>query len=417
MPLQRKKLDALDLRVGMKVVELDRPWLETPFLFQGFEIRSDADIAEIQRYCRYVYVVVAEPDTAPARHAATHTAPRHKTIEMEQTLLKINNRPGASTWTDRVHFEDELPRAREIYRETSTLARDLMNDAHIGHSLDIPGAKKVVTDMVESVLRNPDALACFAQLKHKEHYTAEHSLRVSILALTFGRHLGFDREQLELLGIGALLHDIGKTRVPDAILSKPGPLTDLEKQTMRQHVPWGVEILEQAPGIPTAAVEVVRHHHERYSGGGYAAGLKGDAIGTFGLIGGIVDCYDAISSDRHYRAGLSAHETLKHMYEWRENWFHPQLVEQFIQCMGIYPIGSVVELNTGEVGVVVALNRARRLKPQVALVLDAGRVQYATASFVDLAASRTADGRAREIEHVVAPGAYRIDPAQYLPVH
>jgi putative nucleotidyltransferase with HDIG domain len=424
MPLQRRKIAVSDLQVGMQVVELDRPWLETPFLFQGFEVRTQADIDALARYCRDVFVVTAEPDAVPTRRAAPRTAAvparaasaARGNIELEQRLLKINNRPGTPAYADLATLEQEMPQARRLYRETLVLAHEVMEDTRMRHGINAPGAKKAVRKMVESVIRNPDALACFIHIREKEEYTAQHSLRVSILAMIFGRHLGFDREQLECLGIGGLLHDVGKTRVPTEILVKPGPLTEPEKTIVRQHVPWGVEILENTPGIPHTAIEVTRNHHERYGGVGYAQGLKGDQIGTFGLIGGIVDCYDAISSDRFYRLGLSPHDALKRMYEWRERSFHPHLVEQFIQCMGIYPIGSVVELNTGEIGVVVAMNRERRLRPRVALVLDANHRPYASASLVDLVQSKAADGRAREIEHVVPPSTYHINPTQYLPI-
>lgn len=429
MPLQRRKVPVSDLRVGMQVVELDRPWLETPFLFQGFEIRSHADIATLARYCRYVYIVTTEPDAAPTHHTSTVTtsvpataatraapSPTRENFELEQHMLKINNRPGTPAYADETTLEQEIPVAHELYRETLALAQEALKEAHVRQSVNAPSVRKVIHEMTESVIRNPDALACFIHIRDKEEYTAQHSLRVSILAMIFGRHLGFDREQLETLGIGGLLHDVGKIRVPTEILVKPGPLTEQEKAIVRQHVPWGVEILENSPGIPRAAIEIARNHHERYGGVGYVQGLKGDEIGTFGLIGGIVDCYDAISSDRFYRLGLSPHDALKRMYEWRERSFHPQLVEQFIQCMGIYPIGSVVELNTGEIGVVVAMNRERRLRPRVALVLDAHRQPYATTALVDLVQSKAADGRAREIEHVVPPGTYQINPVHYFPI-
>jgi putative nucleotidyltransferase with HDIG domain len=270
--------------------------------------------------------------------------------------------------------------------------------------------------MVESIIRNPDALTCFAQLKKKDEYTAQHSMRVCILALSLGRHLGLEKQELNTLGLGALLHDLGKMKVPNEILNKPGPLNDYEYALMKSHVPRGVEILDNTSGIPRAAIEVARCHHERYSGSGYIHGLKGDQIGLFGMIGGIVDCYDAISSDRAYHTGMSAHAALKKMYEWRNRDFHPGLVEQFIQCMGIYPIGSVVELNTGEVCVVVTMNRMRRLKPRVALVLQSDYYPVPGATTVDLMNYNTGDGRACEIERVLESGAYGINPVQYLPV-
>lgn len=421
----RKKIDVQYLELGMYVTELDRPWLGTPFLFQGFEIRSQAELHELKRLCKWVYVDT--PDNvagSPARRPVAAPSPRRQPTmqtEAEQRVarefLKIINQPRAQpVYSDRCEIEQEVPAAREHVAVARTLIYQILDDVRTGKNLDSITAKRIVGELAESVIRNPDALTCFIQLKNKDEYTAQHSLRVCILALAFGRHLGLDRETLELLGTGALLHDIGKMKVPNEILNKPAALTDHEFSLMKSHVPRGVEILERSPGISRPAVEVARCHHERYSGGGYIAGLTGDAIGFFGMIGGIVDCYDAITSDRSYRAGMSAHAALKQMYEWRGRDFHPGLVEQFIQCMGIYPIGSVVELNSGEIGVVVTMNRVRRLKPRVTLVLNANCAPYSTPVTVDLMNHKTVDGRTCEIDRVLEPGVYGIDPVLYLPV-
>jgi putative nucleotidyltransferase with HDIG domain len=410
----------------MYVAELDRPWLGTPFLFQGFEIRSPAEIDELKRFCKWVYVET--PDTLagspPPRVAAPPASPRRQPgiqTEAEQRVahdfLKIINQPRpAPVYTDKVALEQEIPTAREHHAVARMLIYQILDDVRSGKNIDSISAKRVVGELADSVVRNPDALTCFIQLKKKDEYTAMHSMRVCILALAFGRHLGLDRETLEMLGMGALLHDIGKIKVPADILNKPGGLDEYEFALMKSHVPRGVELLEQMHGIPRPAIDVARYHHERYSGTGYIAGLTGDQIGFFGMIGGIVDCYDAITSDRAYRPGMSAHTSLKQMYEWRGRDFHPGLVEQFIQCMGIYPIGSVVELSTGEIAVVVTMNRVRRLKPRVTLVLNANCAPYSTPITVDLMSHKTSDGRPCEIDRVLEPGVYGIDPVLYLPV-
>lgn len=408
----------------MYVAELDRPWLGTPFLFQGFEIRSQEEIAELRRYCQWVYVNI--PDTVnytptPRPVAKSIPTPPAAPTEAEQRIardiLKIINQPRTEpVYHDQTTLEQEIHEIREQHVQARTMIFQVLEDARLGKSIDVAAAKRVVGELAESVIRNPDALTCFSQLKKKDEYTALHSLRVCVLALAFGRHLGLDRDGLQILGIGALLHDIGKMAVPNEILNKPGVLTDQEFQVMRSHVPRGVEILEKTSGIPRTAIEVARCHHERYSGGGYIQGLKGEQIGFFGMIGGIVDCYDAITSDRAYHDGMSAHAALKKMYEWRGRDFHPRLVEQFIQCMGIYPIGSVVELSTGEIAVVVTMNRVRRLKPRVTVVLNANYAPYPVPVTIDLMQHKTADGRPCEIERVLEPGIYGINPTLYLPL-
>jgi putative nucleotidyltransferase with HDIG domain len=417
----KKKLDVQQLKIGMFVCELDRPWRETPFLFQGFEIRDEEEIRELQNYCQHVCIDVPETYTVPrprtpAEIAIAKEAQHHKEVE-RKLLANITTHPVLRpVYHDQKKLAEEIETARELHHETKNLVYTILEDVRLGKSLNSVSAKKIVGEITESIIRNPDALTCFTQLKKKDEYTAQHSMRVCILALSFGRHLGLERQELNLLGLGALLHDIGKMKVPNEILNKPGPLNDYEYALMKSHVPRGVEILDKTSGVPRAAIEVARCHHERYSGSGYINGLKGDHIGLFGMIGGIVDCYDAITSDRSYHLGMSAHAALKKMYEWRKQDFHPGLMEQFIQCMGIYPIGSVVELNTGEIGVVTTMNRMRRLKPQVALVLQADYFPVPGAATVDLMDYKTSDGRPCEIERVLEPGAYGINPVQHLPV-
>ena len=417
----KKKLDVQQLKIGMFVCELDRPWRETPFLFQGFEIRDEEEIRELQNYCQHVCIDLPETYSAPrprtpAEIAIAKEAQHHKEVE-RKLLVSIATHPVLRPiYHDQKKLAEEIETARELHHETKNLVYTILEDVRLGKSLNSVSAKKIVGEITESIIRNPDALTCFTQLKKKDEYTAQHSMRVCILALSFGRHLGLERQELNLLGLGALLHDIGKMKVPNEILNKPGPLNDYEYALMKSHVPRGVEILDKTSGVPRAAIEVARCHHERYSGSGYINGLKGDHIGLFGMIGGIVDCYDAITSDRSYHLGMSAHAALKKMYEWRKQDFHPGLMEQFIQCMGIYPIGSVVELNTGEIGVVTTMNRMRRLKPQVALVLQADYFPVPGAATVDLMDYKTSDGRPCEIERVLEPGAYGINPVQHLPV-
>jgi HD-GYP domain-containing protein (c-di-GMP phosphodiesterase class II) len=187
---------------------------------------------------------------------------------------------------------------------------------------------------------------------------------------------------------------------------------------MKSHVPEGLKLLENERGLPAVALEVVGRHHERYNGKGYIAGLTGDTIGEFGLISALADTYDAMTSDRAYHPGATPVDTLKVIYEGRENTFHPWLAEQFIQCMGIYPIGSVVELSTGGVGVVISANRQRRLRPRVALVLSPDKKRYNPAPILDLMqVTQDTHGKPYEIRSVLPPGAFGINPVDYIPIH
>lgn len=423
----KKKVDVAELEIGMYVAELDRPWLETPFLFQGFELTSEDELNDIRQYCDYVFIDTDQSRILPAESEGKEddiasAKEKKQDPELEFEILKKTAKPKDAddrtrNYTDQTTLEQEIALIRETHDQALILTSEIMEDVRLGKSFNTEGAKRVVSKIVKSVIRNPDALACFTQLKHRDAYTAEHSLRVCVLALSMGRHLGMAEEELEVLGIGAMLHDVGKMRIPLDILNKPGELTAKEADLVKKHVPLGVDILERTAGIPEAAIDVARSHHERYDGTGYVHGRKGDQISEFGLIGGIVDYYDAVTSDRAYHTGMSPHSALKIMYELRNKAFHGGLIEEFIRCMGIYPIGSVVEMNTGEVGVVVTMNRVRRLRPRVVMVLQANNVPYPRPQTVDLAQLTTKNGKAYEISTVVEPGLYGINPTDYLPVN
>lgn len=407
----KQKLDVQNLKTGMYVSELDRPWRETPFLFQGFFIESQAEIEQIKRYCQFVFVD-PEQEKSLAKPVPT---PRSQKIEYE--ILKRsaqNNR--VAKYVDRTTLEQELDTARAMYRESQNLIASIMEDARLGRSLDAEGARQQVQQLAHSIVRNPDALVCLSQLKKRDEYTVLHSLRVCILALSFGRHLGIEENALRDIGLGALLHDVGKAKIPAEILNKPSRLTDVEFKIMKSHVPAGVKILENTKHIPRIAIDVAASHHERYDGTGYIRGLKGEQITDAGMISAIVDCYDAITSDRPYQYGISAHSALQKLYTWRGKDFASTLVEQFIQCMGIYPIGSLVELNTGHVGVVTTINRARYLRPRLTLILDAQKSPYASPRKVDLMEQmRDEKDRSWEIAAVLEPGTYGLNPSTFLP--
>ncbi|MEK6551586.1 MAG: HD-GYP domain-containing protein [Pseudomonadota bacterium] len=421
----KRQVDVQDLRIGMYISDLDRPWLETPFLFQGFEIRNDEDLETLRRYCRHVYVLDRDSLGKPGARVPNRPAPAPQAVDADRDtpaatdsdLLRLTNHPSARPiYPDRTTVEEEIGRVTDTTRAAHIYCQQMFEDARLGRGLNVPQAKQLVGEMVDSVLRNPDALTCFTLLKKKDSYTAEHSLRVAVLALVFGRHLGFERDMLHVLGLGALLHDIGKALVPLDILNKPKALDAREIEIMKQHVPWGLELLDGTSGIPRSALEVVGNHHERYDGHGYMAKLTGADIGQFGMIGAIADTYDALTSDRVYRSGSSPHAALKRMYELRAAAFHPQLAEQFIQCLGIYPVGSIVQLNTREVGVVAGLNRDRRLKPHLVLARRADNTPYPAMPAVNLATRTTREGKPCEIERVLEPADCGINPAYFLPV-
>ena len=425
----KTKIHVQDLRKGMYVAELDRPWLSAPFMFQGFEIRSDEELAQLRKLCHYVYIQNKEEYEVAIRRRApvAGQTPKARTIWQETVgaasikgptnKMQLAEAPPAR-YPDLHSVEEELPRAVDVEARARETLYSILDDARFGHSVDSPSAKKVVSQMTESIIHNPDALVWLTHLKQKSEYTALHSLRVCVLALAFGRHLGYEADKLAILGTGALLHDIGKLKVPNEILDKPSALTREEFEIVKSHVPSGLKILDGAHGITPAVLEIVGRHHERYNGNGYVLGMNGDTIGEFGLIGAIVDTYDAITSERAYHPGLSSADALRILYEGRQIAYHPWFVEQFIQCLGIYPIGSVVELSTGSVGVVITTNRTRRLRPCVAVVLSPDKQPYRSPTIVDLMqVTHDADGQPIEIKNILPSGSYGIRPMDYIPPH
>jgi putative nucleotidyltransferase with HDIG domain len=419
----KERIDTRFLKFGMHVVELDRPWTGTRFIYREFIIESNEVLDELRRVSAYVYI-----ETDPRRRASHVQRPSGPILAAKSDsqdehegpvdrVLVASSRHIETRWhPDKTGLEEELHDASRIESRTREVLYDTLEDVKLGKSIRMSGVRETVTEMAESIIRNPDAMVVLSQLKEADEYTALHSLRVCILALTFGRHLDFNREELNMLGIGALLHDVGKMRVPSDVLNKPGRLTDAEFELMKSHVPEGVKILAKAEGIPQASIQVAAQHHERYAGGGYANGVSGDKIGTFGLISGIVDCYDAITSDRVYHSGMSPYEALTNMYSWRNTDFHPGLIEQFIQCMGIYPVGSLVELSDGSIGVVINVNRRRRLRPRVALVLKPNKKPYRRTKLLNLTDFEEKDGSSEiSVVKVLQPGEYGINPVDYLP--
>jgi len=422
--VQKVRVDVKDLKLGMYVADLDRPWLETPFLLQGFELRDEREISALQKHCRYVYIDIYRSTKFTPEYFRGAILARSRQLEAEDARIKQKIRelsqqaptvtPVRRPYVDQTTLEQEIVQAKAVEREARTVMSEAIEDAVKGKSLNLEMTHKVVSNMVDSVLRNPDALVCLSQLKSVSEYTALHSIRTTIIALAFGRHLALSRDELNTLGIGVMLHDIGMVKVPKEILDKHGGLTPEEFEIMSKHVEWGQEIVRASGVVPPGVLDVIGQHHERSDGQGYPLHRKGQAIAPAGMIGAIVDVYDAVTSDRVYGNALSAEDALKSMYEWRSKDFQPQLIEEFIRCMGIFPIGSLVELSNGTVGVVITINRMRRLKPKVALVLTATKTPYTRHVITDLVDHKDAFGHEIKISRVLPTGSYDINPMDHI---
>ena len=407
-----KQVATQDLQLGMYVTRLDRPWLETPFLFQGFTVQNPTDIAELQRHCQFVYIDIERGEPAK-RYLDT---PSHAPGRADADIKRIcRNAPGQPVYQDTVSVEEELAPARDSHQDACNRIGNILDDVRSGRKLNVAAAEQAVSSMIESILRNPDAFMWLSKLKNKDSYTYAHSIDACALAITFGRHLGLPRPELEQVAVGTLLFDIGKMKLPEELLEKPGRLTDAEFTLMQAHVAHSVALMADTKNISPTSLEVAYSHHERHNGQGYPRGLTSEQTSVYGKIAAIVDCYDAITSDRPYSVAVSPHEAIRSLYEWRNVDFQEEVVEQFIQCLGVYPTGTLVELNTGQVGIVLSQNRVRRLRPKVMLVLNADKHNYDIAPTIDLM-TETVDrqGRLLEIARSLDPGSFGIDPTAYF---
>lgn len=330
----------------MYVAELDRPWTDTPFMFQGFVLSTPQQLDALKKYCATVIVDL------------------ERSAAVEPPALRV-------AYPERAPVEEEIGPAKAAYSNSRVLMRDVVSAVRIGKTLDAERLKSAVTSMTQSVLRNPDALLLFSQLRAKGEYAESHALDVSIYMITFGRFLQLEPGQIEFLGYLGLLQDVGKVRLPKDLLEKRGRLTIQEFEQAKLHVNYSVEILRSTPGLPGDLPRIAALHHERHDGSGYPKGLRGSEIGMIGSIAAIVDTFDALTVKRPYADAVSPSAAISMLYKWRGVFFDAHLVEQFIRCIGIFPVGSLVELNSGEVGVVIAQNLTKRLLPRVMVIRDA----------------------------------------------
>ena len=409
MPQYETKVSVEDLKLGMYVCRLDRPWIETHFLFQGFHISTDSDMQELRRTCEYVFVDPergVEPDSRPQQPLPRRTKP------ISEEIFRNAARP--DIYPVVTSLDEELQAARDSRAGTLAEVSSILEELKAGRKIQIESVRQAVAGMIASIVRNPDAFLWLTRLKDKDSYAFAHCVDASSLAVAFGRHLGFAQPQLEDLAIGTLLFDIGKLQLPDDIMKKPGRLTEKEFALIRRHVDFGVQIVQEMKGSSKDIVATVRYHHERHDGKGYPRGVAGKQIPVFGRIAALVDCYDAITSERPYSHAMSAYDAVQLIYEWRDKDFQADMVEQFIQCIGVFPAGTLVELSTGEVGIVIAQNRVRRLKPRIMLVLDSNKLALEFNPILDLIDNPVdSAGRPVDIRQPLVPGSYGINASDF----
>jgi HD-GYP domain-containing protein (c-di-GMP phosphodiesterase class II) len=366
---QTDKIHVADLRVGMYVSKLDRDWLDTPFIMQGFLIEDPEDIDIVAEFCEYVFIDRSETKLGSASSSNVGSA------------SQVHN---SRNWEAKSTIQEENRKAYKAFRTSRKVVKGFMEEVRLGGAINEEAAKSTVNDCVQSVLRHPDALMWMSKIREKQEYTFDHSLNVCVLAIAFGRHLGMDDQDLQKLGLCGLMHDIGKMRVPVEIVEKPGRLTEKEYRLMKAHTVHGRNLLLSAKNLYSGTIDVSYSHHERMDGEGYPRKLKSSGISRFARIISIVDAYDAITANRCYSQARTSTEALKIIYNERGKQFDSELALEFIKTIGLYPAGSMVELYTGEVGFVIETNPTLRHLPKVLLLLDENKKQRKKQKVLDL---------------------------------
>ena len=384
-----------NLKPGMYVADLDRPWLETPFAVQGFFVANSEDIEFVAQHCAYVYV-----------------DPRRRTTATAQSRDAQPRR----TYKNRTSLKNELKTAKIDLTSASESMEKVFAQLKTGGHLDIEVVQSAINPLIESVFRNNEAMAALIRMKKVGDYLYNHSLAVAVWAAILGRHLGIERRRLERLALGAALLDVGMASLEDELTQSQEGLSELERAEVQKHVPLGVELLKvNNKELHQDVIDMVASHHERHDGSGYPDGLEGIDIPMFGRIAGLVDSYDAMITPRPYAACRSSFEAMQELSDLKDQLFQGALVEQLMQAIGLFPTGSVVQLNTNEIGVVVRQNAARRLRPKVVVVLDPDGKRHSSLVVVDLASYRSADGKSDLwIKHELEPGAHGIQPDEFF---
>ncbi|HSI45371.1 MAG TPA: HD-GYP domain-containing protein [Methylophilus sp.] len=508
-----QRLRTGELALGMFVAELDIPWLDSPFILQGFLIENDTQLSELRTLCREVMVdknmSIGEHFAPPKRekvagvsrvasvktfNQVSSSATLKRTSQTPNSFLKVvhalregkvppvvdpehhqveapvsahaaikpkhasapisqkryHRQASASFWnrlsswlyglntpqnknadSDLIQLQKETPvnpeaitasipveiEIIEVYPQfakTEADTRYVFEKIALGTNVDLIHVSQSLDNMLQSIERNPDALLWLSRLRQTDDYAYNKALYVSINMMAFGHFLSLPRKQVKDLGMAGLFQDLGKIQIPPEILQKPGRLEEHEFLLVMQHVQASLDTLQSNTDISSDVIQIVAEHHERFDGSGYPNQLKGADISLLGQIAGIMDTYCAMTSDKPYAKGMFSHQVLETLYTTKNEKFSESLIDQLIQFFGIYPVSSLVELNSGEVAVVIQQNQIRRLQPRVMILLDTQKVRMKSPVTLDLIhGPLTPAGESYRIVRGLPPNCYGLNPAHY----
>jgi HD-GYP domain-containing protein (c-di-GMP phosphodiesterase class II) len=372
-----KKIPVNQLVLGMHLQEFCGAWLDHPFWRTKFVLCDPNDITLIlESSITEVWIDISKGiDVAPSE--ATDAAP---VVMAEEIPAPI---PVAQ---EKSSFNDEVKRAAKICAKGKEAVVSMFQEARMGKAIEAEAAAPLVEEISNSVMRNPGALISLARLKTADDYTFMHSVAVCALMIALARQLGLDEQQTRDAGMAGLLHDLGKAMIPLEILNKPGKLTDEEFALVKAHPAEGHKLLLEGKGISEMTRDVCLHHHEKIDGSGYPKGLNSETMSLFAKMGAVCDVYDAVTSNRPYKAGWCPAESIKRMAEWKGH-FDPVVFQAFVKSLGIYPIGSLVRLESGKLGVVIEQGEHSLLKPKVKVFFSTKSQSYIKPETIDIARS------------------------------
>ncbi len=416
-----QKLSPSQLSVGMYVAQLDRDWKETNFPVQGFYVRNQRSIERLDQMFAYVYVDPRRYDSRMGEvklHAVTSKpgepapAPSAKLSNRERLIPK---RP--VLYKDEVETGAEIATAASSLDDAQTIIRECVVKLQSNGGFDVEAIEAAITPLVQSVMRNQTALAALTRMRKIDDYLYSHAISCSVWGAVVGRQIGLPPSEINKLAIACSVADIGKTLLPTELLNKTDPLTEDDWEQLRSHVERGADLLESQGMTDPRIIGAVRTHHERHDGSGYPHGLQGNKIPAFGRIAGLIDSYDAMISDRVYAPAKSSYQAVQEISASADVLFQRELVEYFIKSVGVFPVGSIVELNTGEVGVVIAQSSNHRLKPKVMLILEEDKTKRNNLVVIDLSLQQKEDTQQPLqwwITKELPVNAYGIDPQVYF---
>jgi len=426
MSTSRIKTEVNHLKEGMYIADLDCPWHQTPFPLQGFYIRNDDDVKALAEYCKHVYVDERKSRAKHVYESRVSSKPKPETAQSEKRAKESTESQvvmlaplvikSPQTYQTNTTIKKEAARAGKLHQHVYDAITGVFDTLYSGGEVSIAETETVAEGMVESVVRNPDALVWLSKMSEEDVYSYQHSVKSSIWALVYGRHLGLDKPLLKTLAMGVLLSHVGKVNFPNKLRNKTEALSADELCLYQKYVEYSVDILEKMEDLPDGVVSVVKFHQERHNGTGYPQGVTGGRIPLLAKIAGLVDYYQSLINPRDGSQGLSPLQAVSKLFELRNIAFQEDLVERFIEAVGVYPTGTLVELSSHEVAIVTGHNLDRRLFPKVMIVLDDHKYPLKDAKVVDLKEwnQNKAGDDGLYISESLPKGAYNIDENEFL---